>query len=178
MKFSKLSTRDLILIALCAAISGVTYTLLGQPWLALSTAFGPLGGAALGLFQYGHLIAFAFVPRPGVALTVSILSTTTQFLIGDPTGIAVLGWGVAHGLGAELVFAISRYRSPNFAVFFLAAGLGAAFGQMFSLYLYGWEDTSQIFIASLFVVFIASGIESGGLSYFVNQAILRRSKPD
>jgi energy-coupling factor transport system substrate-specific component len=159
--------RDTVLIAVLAAISGVIYTAIGQVWLAASSAFGPLGGALIGLFQFGHVLAYALLRKPGVILATSVLSTVVQALIGDPTGILVIGWGVTHGLGGEIVALVTRYRSTSFWTLAASAGVGAVAGQFFSYWLYGWEHALWMFFVSIPVVFLASGTESGGLAYFV-----------
>jgi energy-coupling factor transport system substrate-specific component len=159
--------RDIVLIAVLAAVSGVVYTGIGQIWLAASTAFGPLGGSLIGLFQFGHILAYALLRKPGVILATSILSTVVQALIGDPTGILVIGWGVAHGLGSEAVALAARYRSTSFWTLVISAGVGALLGQFFSYWLYGWEHALWMFFVSLPIVFVASGLESGGLAFFV-----------
>lgn len=161
------SVRQLVIIAVLAAVSGIVYTGLGQIWLAASSAFGPLGGALIGLFQFGHVLAFALLRRPGVAFATSVLSTVVQALIGDPTGILVIGWGVAHGLGCEAVLLATRYRSVSFSTLATSAGVGAVLGQFFSYWLYGWEHALWMFFISLPIVFFASALESGGLAYFV-----------
>lgn len=159
--------RDIVLIAVLAAVSGVIYTGIGQVWLAASTAFGPLGGALIGLFQFGHVLAYALLRKPGVIFSTSVLSTVVQALIGDPTGILVIGWGVIHGIGCEAVALAVRYRSTSFWTLSASAGVGAVAGQFFSYWLYGWEQALWMFFVSLPIVFLASGVESGGLAYFV-----------
>lgn len=172
-------TRDIVIIAALAAVSGVVYTGIGQVWLAASSAFGPLGGSLIGLFQFGHVLAYALLRKPGVMFATSVLSTVVQALIGDPTGIMVIGWGVTHGIAAEIVVLLWRYRSASFWVLGTSAGIGAVAGQFFSYWLYGWQQAMWLFFASLPIVLIASAVESGGLAYLVarrveKSGILRR----
>ena len=164
-------TRDIVIIAALAAVSGVVYTGIGQVWLAASAAFGPLGGSLIGLFQFGHVLAYALLRKPGVIFATSVLSTVVQTLIGDPTGILVIGWGVTHGIAAEAVVLLVRYRSTSFWTLASSAGVGAVAGQFFSYWLYGWEHAIWMFFVSLPIVLIASAIESGGLAYLVARRV-------
>lgn len=175
---SRYSTYDYVVMAMLSAVSAVAYVLLAQVWTALTASFGPLGGAALGLFQFGHLIAFAVLRKPGVALITSVLTTVGQLLIGDPSGAYVLGWGLFHGLGAELVFALFRYRSWAFPVLALAGGVAAVIGQCYSYFVFGWEGAISLFIISLPVLFVASAMESGLLAHLASKAIVKLRKSD
>jgi len=166
-------TYDFVVMAFLSAISAVAYAGLAQVWTALTAATGPLGGAFLGLFQFGHLIAFAVLRKPGVAFITSVLTTVGQLLIGDPAGAYVLGWGVFHGLGAEGVFLITRYRKPTALTLSIAAGIAAVLGHLYTYKVYGWEGALGLFYLSLPILFVSSAIESGLLSYFVAAGLTR-----
>ena len=167
------STRDIVVVAVLSAVSAVAYAGLAQVWTALTAAFGPLGGAALGLFQFGHLLAFVVLRKPGVALFTSVLTTVGQLLIGDPAGAYVLGWGVIHGLVAEGVFSLNRYREPSILVVGVAGGLAAVAGQFYTLQLFGWEGVMRMFYLSLPILFVATAVESGGLAVLAGRAYHR-----
>lgn len=161
-------TRDWVIMAALAAVSAVAYVLLAYVWTALTAAFGPLGGAFIGLFQFGHLLAFAILRKPGVALITSILTTVGQLLLGDPAGAYVLGWGVVHGLGAEAVFLAIRYKEPGWWALMAAGGLAACLGHFYTYAVFGWEASQQLFWISLPIVFLMSATQSGGVAYLAN----------
>ncbi len=166
-------TYDFVVMALLSAISAVAYAGLAQVWTALTAATGPLGGSFLGLFQFGHLIAYAVLRKPGVAFITSVLTTVGQLLIGDPAGAFVLGWGVVHGVGAEFVFLVTRYRPAGAWSLCIAGGFAAVLGQLYSYYVYGWEQAISLFYISLPILFVSSAIESGLLAYFVSRGLVR-----
>ena len=170
------TTRDLVTMAVLAAVSAVAYAGLAQVWTVLTAAFGPLGGAALGVFQFGHLLAFLILKKPGVTFFTSVLTTVGQLLIGDPAGAYVLGWGVIHGLVAEIVFALNRYRVPSFLTVGLAGGLAAVAGQFYTLKVYGWEGVMSLFYISLPILFISTAIESGAIATLTARAY-QRTRP-
>jgi len=168
------STRDIVLIAVLCAVSAVVYAGLGQVWSALTAATGPLGGVLIALFQFGHVLAGALVRRRGVVFITSVLSTVIQAFLGDPAGFYVIGWGITHGIGAELVFnAMNGYARPRFSVFAIASGVAAVCGHFFSYYLYGWDGAFWMFLISIPLLFIFSAIESGGLVYLVLRGLER-----
>jgi energy-coupling factor transport system substrate-specific component len=167
------STYDFVVVAMLSAVSAVAYVLLAQVWTGLTATMGPLGGALLGLFQFGHLLAFAILRKPGVTFATSVLTTVGQLLLGDPSGAYVLGWGIVHGAAAEAVFAATRYRSASFWILALAAGLAGACGQVYSYFVFGWQDAMLLFYASLPILFASSAIESGLIAYIVARAVER-----
>ena len=171
-------TRDWVIMAALAAVSAVAYVLLAYVWTALTAAFGPLGGAFIGLFQFGHLLAFAILRKPGVALITSILTTVGQLLLGDPAGAYVLGWGVVHGLGAEAVFLATRYKKPVLLTLMAAGGMAACLGHFYTYAVFGWEASQALFLASIPIVFVASALQSGGISWLVWQQIKKTFQMD
>ncbi len=135
-----------------------------------------MGGAFLGLFQFGHLIAGGLIRKPGAVFVTSVISTVLQAFLGDPAGFYVIGWGVTHGIGAEAVFLLMRgYSRPRLAVFMLAAGIAAIVGHFFSYALYGWEAAAYLFYVSIPILFLSSGIESGLLSFYITRMLERTS---
>lgn len=169
----KYTTYDLVVIALLSAVSAVAYVLLAYVWTALTASMGPLGGALLGMFQFGHLLAFAILRKPGVTFLTSVLTTVGQLLLGDPSGAYVLAWGVVHGAAAEAVFAATRYRSISFLTLAMAAGLAGTCGQVVSYFVFGWQDALSLFYLSLPILFVSSAIESGAIAWLTSRGINR-----
>ena len=168
------SVRDFVIMGVLSAISAVAYAGLGQVWAALTAATGPLGGAFIGLFQFGHLIAGRIIRRPGSVFLTSVISTVIQAFLGDPAGFYVIGWGIAHGIGAELVFLLmGGYKKPNWLTMCLAAGVAAIFGHFFSYILYGWQTVPYLFYLSIPILSVSSALESGLLAYFVCKTLYK-----
>src|SRR5690349_12187579 len=118
---SGLTVREVVIIAVLCGVSAVVYAGLGQVWAALTASTGPLGGVLIALFQFGHVLAGALIRRRGVVFITSVLSTVIQAFLGDPAGLYVIGWGVTHGLGAELIFNVMNgFANPRFSVYAVA----------------------------------------------------------
>ncbi len=141
----KFTTRDLILLAVIGAISGVVNTGTGIIWNAINAAGGPLAGALLqGAFMWGYLLAFFLVRKPGSMLIVGLLETAVEALLGNPSGIATLGWGLTQGLGAEIVMAFCNYGNFGWLAFALAGAAASQFGTVWTAYLFGWDATASV----------------------------------
>jgi energy-coupling factor transport system substrate-specific component len=160
------TNRDLILMAVIAAISAVVNTGTGILWNSANAAAGPLAGAALqGAFMWAYILTFFLVRRPGAMLMVGILDTTLEVFLGNPAGVATIGWGISQGLAAEVVLAICNYRFFNWFSLGLAGAAASQFGTVWTAYLFGWdpspEAVSQYWIAApinLISGFILSGL--------------------
>src|SRR5512147_1990477 len=104
------STRDIVIIAVIAAITGVINTGVGNIWNLLNSSMGPLGGALLqGAFMWAYILAMWLVRKPGTALLVGLIEAATEILLGNPAGVGTVGWGLFQGLGIEAVMAICNY---------------------------------------------------------------------
>jgi energy-coupling factor transport system substrate-specific component len=120
------TTRDVILLAALGVVAGVINIGLNQLWDPASAEGWPLTGALWqGTFAWAYLLAYYLVRKPGCLLIIGVLETAIQVLLGSAQGAQTIGWGLAQGLGAELVLAIGGYRSLHL-IFFLMAGAGAA----------------------------------------------------
>lgn len=168
----KWTTRDIVVVAVLAAIVGLIQT--GESYLfQASLALGGAVGSAIfqGAFAWGYVIAFMLIRKPGAMLIFAILETSVEALTGNPAGIYAVGWGVSQGLAAEAVMAFVRWNKSSPWVFFLSSAVNAQFGTVWSWYLYGWEDTMSAYWLSIPLTLLAGGIISGLLGYAIGKAL-------
>jgi energy-coupling factor transport system substrate-specific component len=166
------SVRDIVLVAVLAAIVGVIQT--GESFIfQTSLALGGAIGSAIfqGAFGWGYVISFMLIRKPGAMLVFAILETSVEALTGNPAGIYTVGWGVTQGLAAEAVMAFVRWGKIGPWVFFLSSAVNAQFGTVWSWYLYGWEDTMMAYWISIPLTLIARGILSGLIGYYIGLAL-------
>ncbi len=91
------TTRDIVIIAVIAAIAGVVNAGVGNIWSLVNSSLGPLGGALLqGAFMWAYILAMWLVRKPGAALLVGVIESSVEVLLGNPAGIGTLGWGSAR----------------------------------------------------------------------------------
>ncbi len=180
------TTRDLLLIAVIGVISGVVNTGTGIVWNAVNAAGGPLAGAALqGAFMWAYLLAFFLVRKPGSMLAVGLIETAIEGFLGNPSGLATLGWGLTQGLGAELVMAICFYGDFDWLAFGMAGAAASQFGTVWTAYLFGW-DTSAAVVQQYWMAapinmisgFILSGLLGWWLGKLISRTgLLRSARP-
>lgn len=139
------TTSDLIILAVIGAIAGVVNTGTGIVWAAANSAGGPLAGAALqGAFMWAYLLAYFLVRKPGSMLIVGLIETAMEALLGNPSGISTMGWGLTQGLGAEAVMAFVNYSNFGWWVFGLAGAAASQFGTVWTAWLFGWDSTPEV----------------------------------
>src|SRR5512140_456711 len=171
------TTRDLLLIAVIGVISGVVNTGTGIVWNALNAAGGPLVGALLqGAFMWAYLLAFFLIRKPGAMLAVGLIETAIEGFLGNPSGLATLGWGLTQGLGAELVMAVAMYQDFDWLAFGLAGAAASQFGTVWTAYLFGWDATpavvQQYWMAAP-INMISGFVFSGLLGWWLGKLIAR-----
>lgn len=167
------STRDIVIIAVIAAIAGVINTGTGNLWYLANTSLGPLGGALLqGAFMWAYILVMFLVRRPGAALLVGLIETSVELLLGNAAGIGTLGWGITQGLAVEAVMAISAYGKFDLWTALAAGGASSQFGTLWSSIFYGWDPAyaSDVWLA-VPVNIIAGFVLSGLVGYLLARAI-------
>jgi energy-coupling factor transport system substrate-specific component len=75
------------------------------------------------------VVAGLLVRKPGAAVFASTLAAAVSILLGSPYGGIIVIYGVVQGIGGELGFLLTRYRSFGWATAILAgitAGLSTS----------------------------------------------------
>jgi energy-coupling factor transport system substrate-specific component len=121
--------------------------------------------------QPGGVLGGLLIRKPGAALYVELLAATVEALIGGQWGLLTLVSGLVQGLGAEVVFALFRYRVWRLPVAWLAgagAGLGLAVFELLAYY----PGSSALF-ATVFTVSAVLGgaLVAGTLSWLAVRAL-------
>ena len=117
-----------------AALTGVVFGLVFWAWDALYSGpagwleglAGPLAALVYGPWLLAGVVAGLLIRRPGAALFAETVAAVISAYLGNKWGWAVVVSGLLQGAGAELAFAMFRYRRFTVAVAGLAGALAAA----------------------------------------------------
>lgn len=169
----KYTTRDIVIIAVIAAITGVINTGTGNIWYLLNTSLGPLGGAILqGAFMWAYILAMWLVRKPGTAIFLGIIETAVEILMGNASGVGTLGWGLTQGLGVEIVMAILNYQQFDIWAALAAGASASQLGTVWSAIFYGWDPATAKDVWMAAPINLISGlIFSGLLGYYLAKAL-------
>lgn len=166
------TTRDVVFVAAIGAAVGVANVGIGTLYAAVQAAWGPIGGAVInGTYMWGFFLAYYFVRKPGCMLAVGIVEATLGALLGAPSGVYTLGWGVTEGLGAEAVMALAKDRRIRPVVFALAGAGSAQLQTVWSWYVFGWQSTMVMYWISIPITMASGALMSGLLGFYLGRLV-------
>lgn len=159
-------TRDIVIAAIIGVAFGVVFQVWNVAYEAVKPIFvavPPARDALYGVWLIPAVLAPLIVRKPGAALFAEIVAAGVSALLGSQFGVDALLSGFLQGLGAELVFAATRYRLWTFPVLVLAASGSAllAWVHDWVLYYADLDPTIQI-VRGIAMVVSAALITAGG----------------
>jgi energy-coupling factor transport system substrate-specific component len=122
-------TRDIVVAAVIGVAFGVVFWAWNLVWsvVAPASAVAPLYAFLLyGMWLVPAILAPLIVRRPGAAVFAEMVAAGVSTLFGSPWGPDVLLSGFVQGAAAELVFAMTLYRTWSLPMLALAAVAAAA----------------------------------------------------
>lgn len=169
--------RDVVVVAVLAAVFGFLYWALVQAWGWLQVAMGPLGDLAQNALMGGWMVvaplAVFIVRRPGAGVAAEIGAAFVEFaFLGSPAGPLLLVAGIVQGGGAELPFALTRYRRFGWPVFLVSGVSAATASFLWAGTLYDWW--TQDYLLLRVVLQLAGGVVlTGALAKVLASGLLR-----
>lgn len=170
--------KEIVLMSIFGVVFAVIYLMFyffGQGLRNFLTPFGlaPFGYEIIfGIWFIVSIIAAYVIRKPGAAFWSELIAGTVQVLIGSPAGPQLIISAAIQGLGAEVVFAATRYRNFSLSVLILA-GMSAA---IFS-YAWGWFQsglaalTPELIVATLAVRIISGALLAGLLGKWISDQL-------
>ena len=139
--FQGFTTGEIVILAVLGVVLGVGGTPMAILFRFLNTAGGEAGWALsasiLGWFYLAGVLGGYIVRKPGAATLCEVISGAGQVLSGNPNGVIVLYTTFAQGFGADLGYAIFRYRSWGPVPVMLAGVLSVPFGYVADAIFFG-----------------------------------------
>ena len=158
--------KDLVLLVVLGVVFGFIYWVFVQAWTALSIAMGPAGDLAQHVLAGSWLLvaplAIAIVQRPLAGIVAEVLASVVEVVfLGSAVGPALFLAAAIQGLGSELPFAATRYRSYGWLTYALSGLFGAGLVFFYSALRFGWYG-QDLFLTRL-GIHLVSGVILGGL---------------
>src|SRR6476469_6273590 len=125
-------TVDIVVTAVLGVAFGVVFwawNLAFGPLSAPLAFLAPLVGILNGVYLMPAVVAGLMVRKPGAAVFASTLAAALSLLFGSPYGGIIIVYGLVQGIGGELGFLLTRYRSFGWGTAVLAgvtAGLSTS----------------------------------------------------
>ncbi|GIP40433.1 putative HMP/thiamine permease protein YkoE [Paenibacillus sp. J31TS4] len=164
MKLSGWKLRDIVVMSSLSVVFAVVYLLFLQIGVVLTGFMGPMGYEVLfGIWFIVSIIAAYILRKPGAALLSEVVAGAVEVLIGNAVGPILILSAFVQGLGAEAVFAATRYRSYSVRTLMLAGIGSAVFSFVWGYFRSGFAALSWDLVLAMFVVRLVSGALLAGL---------------
>jgi energy-coupling factor transport system substrate-specific component len=128
-------TRDIVVAAVIGVAFGVLFFVAGGLWSAIA-GLGPLQNLFYGVWLLPAIVAPLIIRKPGAAFFAEVVAASLSALLGSLWGVDTLLSGIMQGAAAELVFALTRYRSYGFATLAVAGLAASAAAFVHDVYFY------------------------------------------
>ena len=168
MKTKAWELKDMIMMAMLGVVFSAVYLAVFDGGVMLSTLLTPTGLSNFsfeiiyGVWFMAATLAAYIIRKPGVALVTEMLASAIELLMGNSGGLTVVLTGAIQGAGAELVFALFRYKKWDLASMSLAGMLSAVFIFIYELFYLNYiELAPTMLMAQLAVRFVSAIVFSG-----------------
>lgn len=166
-----LKLTDILITIVIAIVFAVIYRLWGPVSALVGLAGLQLDQLVYGMWFIAATVAFLIIRKPGVALLAEIAAASGELIMGSEYGMQAFTYGIAQGLGVELVLLLFGYRANLFVVSIAGLGAGlASLGMDWFRTMYpdlaGWSLT-------LLIVFrlVGAVVFTGVVAYYLVKAL-------
>lgn len=156
--------KEIVVLSALSVVFAVVYLAFLPVGKLLVGFFGPIGyDLIFGIWFIVSIIAAYIIRKPGAAFLSETIAAMIEVLIGNAVGPMLIVSGMIQGLGAEAVFAATRYR--NYATWVLMlAGVGSAVTSfIYGYFMGGFAALGTGYVIVMFVARVISGALIAGL---------------
>lgn len=172
---NKWKTREVVIVAIIAAVIGVIYTLMDYAYMPLSAVLGPVFmELTFGIYLLSAALPMFIVRKPGFALFGALVTAAINILLGSAYGIQVVLAGVLQAAGVELVYALFKYK-PNLLCLVLSGIAAAVFVFVRDYFVFGYSALPVWTIVAMLAVRFVSAVVIGVLLVKVIRAGLAKA---
>ncbi|ALX03352.1 ECF transporter S component [Aeromicrobium erythreum] len=174
---------DLAVIVALGLAFGVIFWAWGKLYgaidLGVTLGYPPLSGLLAGPWLMAGIVGGLIVRRRGAAFGTELLAASVSMFVlgGTEWGFTVVLAGIAQGAGAELAFALGRYRRFGVGVAILAGALAAVVESFYEWYFY-YPDWDMAYKLAYLGFFAASGALVGVLSWLLVRSLAQTGALD
>lgn len=111
----KMNTKEIVIVAMVAAVIGVIYTLLDFAYMPLSALLGTVFmELTFGIYLLSAALPMYLVRKPGAAIFGALVTAGVNLLLGSPYGLQLVLAGTLQAIGVELAYGlIGKYNADT-----------------------------------------------------------------
>ena len=156
--------KEVVLMSVFAVVFGIVYLAflhVGNIW---SGFVGPIAYEWIfGVWFIVSIICMYIIRKPGAAVVSETIAAAIEVLLGNAVGPRLILSGIVQGLGAEAVFAATRYKVFNLWILMLAGMGSAIFSFVYGYFLGGFTVYSTGYVLFMLAVRLFSGALIAGV---------------
>jgi energy-coupling factor transport system permease protein len=168
------TTYDVVVLAALAIAGGLLRTYWGAARMMIESVAGPLAifitGAGIYLWA---ILACRLVRKPFSGSIAMVFGGVMELLAGNPAGLSLLLINLVEGLGADVPYALWRYRKYTHGVDIAAGMLSAYLGILFSWIGFGFAYLGLWPLAVYLLTTGVSGVVAGVAGHYLADALQR-----
>jgi energy-coupling factor transport system substrate-specific component len=166
-------TLDIVVVAVIAAAFGVFMAGFNVVYQAAGGAAGSPLNVLYGIWLLPAVIAPAIVRKPGAALFAELVAASLSVLVVNQWGPDAILSGFLQGLGAELAFALFRYRRYDVLAVALASVASAALAFLHDWLLYYQGLAPDVLAITALAMLISAAVLMPAATTVVVRALRR-----
>jgi energy-coupling factor transport system substrate-specific component len=166
-------TLDIVVVAVIAAAFGVFMAGFNVVYQAAGGAAGSPLNVLYGIWLLPAVIAPAIVRKPGAALFAELVAASLSVLVVNQWGPDAILSGFLQGLGAELAFALFRYRRYDVLAIALASVASAALAFLHDWLLYYQGLAPDVLAITALAMLISAAVLMPAATTVVVRALRR-----
>ncbi len=122
----KLTIKEIVIVAMIAAVIGVIFTLMDFAYMPLSSFLGVVFmELTFGIYLLSGALPMYLVRKPGIAIFGGLVTAGVNLLLGSPYGLQLVLAGLLQAVGIEIGYAILGKYEGNMKNMVVGAVLGA-----------------------------------------------------
>lgn len=156
--------RETVIVAALGIVFAVLYLGWVQLWLLLQAAIGPLSLDLLfGFWCVVSVVAAYIIRKPFVAFGSEVIAAIAEVLTGNPAGLILVLTGIVQGAGAELPFALTRWRNYRLPTLLASGASAAIFSFVYTWIRFSYGTLSPGLLITMLALRVLSGVLLAGL---------------
>ncbi|MGJ9457930.1 ECF transporter S component [Oceanobacillus sp. CF4.6] len=156
--------KEIVVMAALSVVFGVVYLAFLPVGAVLFGFFGPIGyDFIFGIWFIVSIIVAYIIRKPGAAFLSETIAAMIEVLIGNAIGPMLIVTGMVQGIGAEAVFAATRWKNYSTWVL-MAAGVGSAVTSfVYGYFMSGYAALAPGYVTAMLIIRMISGALIAGL---------------
>jgi energy-coupling factor transport system substrate-specific component len=167
--------KEVIVMAALSVVFGVVYLAFLPVGGVLVGFMGPIGYEPIfGIWFIVSIITAYIIRKPGAAFVSETIAATIEVMLGNGLGPIIILVGMIQGIGAEAVFAATKWKKYTLGVLMLA-GMGSAVTSfIWGMFQGGYIAYAPSYILAMFVIRLISGaLIAGWLGKVISDALAK-----